>query len=162
MLERTVIDAHRRLFRLTGKKYIFRLPLGVHIVVLLVVALLLNELIARTALAANVEKSGVLAHVAREPRRVVSKTGGVAHKKALGIFEQSLKGVGILASVFPCINAAVRDRRAGKTVFHKPVHHVDSMTHPLVGNTAGKVFVEAKLAINLRIKGPIGFVQKKF
>ena len=36
------------------------------------------------------------------------------------------------------------------------------MTHPLIGDPAGKFFVEAKLAINLRIEWPIGFVQKKF
>src|SRR5216110_1676110 len=109
VLERAVIDAHRRQFRLAGKKNVLRLPLGIDTVVLLVIALLFDQLIARAALAANIEKRGILAHIAREPGRVVTKAGRVAHKEALGIFEQSLKRVGVLTAIVPGINAAVRD-----------------------------------------------------
>ena len=107
MFERAIIDAHGRQFSLTGKQNVFRLSLGVDVVVVLVRTLLFYKLIARAALISDVKQCGVLAHVAVESRSVVSKAGRVADQKAFGIIEQGMKRVGILAAVFPGVNTAV-------------------------------------------------------
>src|SRR5213082_1401553 len=39
---------------------------------------------------------------------------------------------------------------------HKEVAQVDPMAHPLIGDTARKLFVQAKLEIKLRVEGPVG------
>src|SRR5215471_18452771 len=45
-------------------------------------------------------------------------------------------------------------------IVQKVVNHVDPVTHPLVGNTAGKVAVKTKLKVGSRVKWTIRFRQQ--
>ena len=125
-------------------------------------ALLFDQLIPRAALAAKVDEGCVLAHVARESRSIIPKARRIAHQKPPRILEQRLKGIGILAPVVPGKDAAVSDRRFRKTVIHEPVHQIDPVAHPLIRDAARKFFVEPKLAVDLRVERPKGFVEQEF
>src|SRR5437868_13286276 len=121
------------------------------------ISLLLDDAVARATLASMVEERGFLAHVAREGRSVVAKAGREADQKTLGIFQQGMECIGILAAIVPGVNAAVRDNRAGKRIVHEPVHKINAVAHPLIGNAAGKILVQAEFAIHLRIEWTIRF-----
>ena len=155
VLERQVVDAHRRQLGLARQQHVLRGALGVDVGVALVVALLLDELVARAALAADVHERRLLAHVAREAGRVVAEARRVAHEEALRVLEQGLEGVGVLAPVVPGEDAAVRHHRAREAVAHEPVHEVDAVAHPLVGDAAREVLVEAELEVEAGIEGPV-------
>ena len=56
----------------------------------------------------------------------------------------------------PRENTAVGHHRCWEMVLQEIMNEIDSMAHPLVGNTTGKILIEPKLEIGLRVKGPIG------
>src|SRR6516165_11295265 len=62
----------------------------------------------------------------------------------------------------PRENPAVGDDRPWKAVLHEPMHEVDGMAHPLIGDAARELAIQPKLTINLGIKRPIRFGQKPF
>src|SRR5512136_2554171 len=73
-----VVDSHRRRLGFAGKEEVLRLALPVDVGVALVGALLLDYLVAGAALAADVDQSGLLPHVAGETRGVVAEARRVA------------------------------------------------------------------------------------
>src|ERR1700730_11601006 len=93
MLQCQITHAHWRKLRFTGQENVFRRPFFVDVGIVFVITLLLHQAVARTALAAVVDERGLLAHVAREGRSVVAKTGGVADQKSLGIFQECLESM---------------------------------------------------------------------
>src|SRR5882724_11372292 len=134
------------------------LPLNVE--VLLVIPFLLHKLPSRTTLSARIEQRALLSHDSRETRRVVAKTGGVAHQESFWILQQRLKSVRSLAAVLPRKNSAMRHYRFRKRFIHEVVAQIDPMTHPLIGDAAGEILVQAILKIQLWIKRPIGLVHQ--
>src|SRR4029077_3747112 len=48
----------------------------------------------------------------------------------------------------------------GKSLVQKEMAQVDSMTHPLIRYAAGKLPVQTKLKVELRIKRPVRFSHK--
>src|SRR4029077_9897085 len=87
MPQRSVIDAHGRELRLTGKQNVLRGSIFVDVGVVLVVSIFFGQLIAWAAFAADIGECRFLAHVASEAGRVVAEAGRVADQKALGVLE---------------------------------------------------------------------------
>src|SRR5947209_7050701 len=54
----------------------------------------------------------------------------------------------------------MRNGRFGEVIIHEPVNLIDRMAHPLIGNAAGKFFVQAELEIDSGIEGTRGLGQK--
>ena len=102
----------------------------------------------------------LLAHDAREAVAIVAEAGGVAHQKSLRDIQQRLERVRILAAVMPGEDAAMRHHRARKVVVHEVVDQVDSVAHPLVGDAAREVLVQAEFEVQPRVEGPIRFVEQ--
>ena len=67
-----------------------------------------------------------------------------------------MKSIGGFAAVVPGKYSTAGNNRLWETVVHEPVHQVDGVTHPLIGNPAREFFVKTKLKIHLRIEGPRG------
>src|SRR5439155_5105804 len=121
---------------------------------------LLDQFPSRAAFAADVDQRRLLAHVAREAVAVIAEAGGVADQKPLWIFEQRLESVRIFAPIRPGEDTAVSHHRAWELVLEEKVRQVDAVAHPLVGDAAGKIFVQAELEILPRIERPIRLVQQ--
>src|SRR5690349_7550867 len=146
-----ISHAHGRESRVTGKQNIFDGALRVNRQIVLMIAFLLHELPARAALATRIEHGGLFPHDAGKAGRIVSKTGGIARHESIRVSEESLEGIGILPAVMPGKNSAVRDDGLRVVHVHKEVAEVDAVAHPLVSDAAGKVLVETKLKMKLRI-----------
>src|SRR2546429_6923313 len=147
---RSTLFPYTTLFRSNG-------PLGVDIQVIFVVALLFHDLPARAALTSRVDHRSILSHDPSKARRVVAKTRRIAHQEAVRVSEKCLEGIRILPAVMPGKNAAVCDDGGWVVDVHEEVAEVNAVAHPLVRNAAGKLSVEAKLEIELRIEGPERF-----
>src|SRR5207244_9569049 len=100
--------------------------------------------------------------VAGETGRVISETRCITDEKALRIFHKRLKGVRVFSPIRPSKNSAVRDSRARHGIVHKKVHQVNAVTHPLIGDAAGKLAIQTKFKINTRIKWAVRFVHEPF
>src|SRR5256885_3146641 len=138
--------------RIVRQKQEMFLALFVDIGIVFVVALFLDELVTRASFTAEVEERGLFAHIAGKAGRVIPEAGGVADEKALWIFEQRLERVGGFAPVFPGEDSSMRDDRGWKVVAGEPVDQVDAVTHPLIGDSAGKILVKAEFEIETRIE----------
>src|SRR4029079_3912010 len=55
-------------------------------------------------------------------------------------------------------DAAVRRDRDGERIIHEPVHEIDAVTHPLVGDAARAFAIETELEVQTRIEGTRGAV----
>src|SRR3989442_4705651 len=71
-----------------------------------------------------------------------------------------MEGIGILPAVLPGENTTTRHHRLRISFVQEVVAEVDAMTHPLVGDAAGKLLVETKFEIKLGIKRPVRFVHQ--
>src|SRR5581483_548252 len=89
---------------------------AVHKRIALVRAALFDELPALAAFAAEIDERGAIAHDAGEAIAIVSEAGGVADEEALGVLEERLEGVGILAAVLPAVDATLRDGGNGEVI----------------------------------------------
>src|SRR2546421_8031598 len=118
------------------------------------IALFLDDLPARATLSSRVDQGGLLAHDAREARRVVAKTGRVARQKTVCVSEERLKSIRILPAILPGKNPAMRHDGIWMFHIHEKVAQVNAVAHPLVGDAAGKFFVKTKLEMKLRIERP--------
>src|SRR5207237_2070345 len=116
------------------------------------IAFLLHKLPARTALAAGINHGGLFPHDAGKAGRIVSKAGGIAGHESIRVGEESLEGIGILPAVMPGENSAVRHNGLRVVHIHEEVAEIDPVAHPLVGDHARKVFVEAKLKMEMWIE----------
>ena len=157
-----VAHARGRKPGVSGKRDIFLRALFVDVGIVLVVSLFLDQLVPRAALAADVNQRGLLSHVARKAVRIVAEAGRVARQKAFRVLEQGVKSIRVLAAVVPGIDAAVRDHRAREVVVGEPVHQVDAVAHPLVGDAAREVLVEPEFKIELRVERPFGLGHQPF
>ena len=97
-------------------------------------------------------------HDAGEAVGIVAEAGGITHQESLRIFEQRLERIGIFASVLPGINAAVRHDGLREVIVQQVVNHVDAVAHPLVGDAAGEIFVEAEFEIGRGSNGRYGLL----
>src|SRR5439155_23822368 len=109
------------------------------------IALFLDDLPTRAALSSRVDHGSLLAHDPRKTRRIVAKTGRVARQKTICIGEERLKSIRVLPPVVPGKNAAMRHDGIRIVHIHEKVAQVNAVAHPLVGDSARKLFVEAKL-----------------
>ena len=71
------------------------------------------------------------------------------------VLDERLERVGVLAAVVPGEDAAVRHDRARRLIVHEEVHEIDAVAHPLVGDAARELPVEAELEVQLRIEGTV-------
>src|SRR5262249_45353646 len=92
---------------------------ALHVGVVFVGALFLDDLPAWIALAADVDERRFLAHNAREAVAVVTEAGCITRQKSLRILEQRVERVGILALVVPGEYAAVRHHRTRRSLVHE-------------------------------------------
>src|SRR4030095_7110140 len=120
--------------------------------VVLVVALLLDDLPARAALATDVHERRLLAHDPREAVTVVAEAGRVAGEERR-ILHERLEGVWILPAVMPREHAAVCDDRARHLV-RVEMHEIDAVAHPLVGDAAREFAIQPELEVELRVERP--------
>src|SRR5215469_10151527 len=160
--KRQVIDAHRRklVFGLPGKQNILRSPGSVDIRVVFVRALFLDQLIPRAALASDVDERSLLTHVAGETGSVIAEAGRVADQKTFWILKKGLEGVGIFAAIMPGENTAVSNYGPRKAVVHEPVHEIDPVAHPLIGDAARKFLIQAEFTINLGVEWAVWLIHK--
>ena len=103
-----VVNAHRRKACFARQEHKLRFSFLVDVSIVFVRPFLFDQLITRTALAADVDQTRFLSHVARKTGGVIAKAGRITYQKALRILEQRLERIGRLTPVFPGENASVR------------------------------------------------------
>ena len=79
-----------------------------------------------------------------------------------GVLEKRLESVGILAAVVPPVYSALRHHRGWEVVVKQVVDHVHGVRHPLVGDAARELPIEAKLEIGPRVEWPVRFGEEPF
>ena len=151
--EVVIADEGRRDGLIAGQRDVFLHALNAGIV--LMSPFLFNAFPTRTSFASDVDQGRRFPHDPREAVAIVAEARGVAHQATFRILQQRLEGVRILAPVFPGEDAAVSDHRPGERVIQKVVDQVDTVAHPLIGDAAGEIFVEAEFEIHPGIEGPI-------